>query len=202
MGNQPHRSSNNKERSLVSQVAIPSEHGGWSLTIEPVILGLIVAWSPAGLALGFGAVLAFMARTPIKIVLVDLWRRRWLARSSMAAKVAIAELGLIGGLAGWALTQVTGRVWMPLVLAAGLVGVELWFDMRSRSRRLLPELAGAVGIGSVAAAIGLADNATATVAAGLWILVGARSVAAITFASSNCCLRSKLALAFSKAARV
>ena len=30
---------------------------------------------------------------------------------------------------------------------------ELWFDMRSRSRRLVPELAGTFGIGSVVAAI-------------------------------------------------
>ena len=38
-------------------------------------------------------------------------------------------------------------------MAPPLIAVELWFDMRSRSRRLVPELAGTIGIGSVAAAI-------------------------------------------------
>ena len=43
--------------------------------------------------------------------------------------------------------------WVPLAVAAPFVGVELWFDMRSRGRRLIPELAGTFGIGSVVAAI-------------------------------------------------
>lgn len=32
------------ERSTLRAVAIPTEHGGWSLTLEPVLLGLLVAW--------------------------------------------------------------------------------------------------------------------------------------------------------------
>ncbi len=81
---------------------MPAEHGGWSLTLEPVLLGLLVA-----------------------------------------------------------------RFWWPLLAAAPLVAIKLWFDMRSRSRRLLPELAGTVGIGSVAAETALA--------LGLWVAVAARA---------------------------
>ncbi|HDL49896.1 MAG TPA: prenyltransferase, partial [Actinobacteria bacterium] len=29
-------------------VAMPTEHGGWGFTLEPIILGLLVAPSPAG----------------------------------------------------------------------------------------------------------------------------------------------------------
>jgi hypothetical protein len=73
-------------------VALPSEHGGWSLTLEPVALGLLVAPSWPGLALGAAALVAFVARTPLKVVLVDRWRHRWLARTRLASLQATAEL--------------------------------------------------------------------------------------------------------------
>jgi hypothetical protein len=46
-------------------------------------------------------------------------------------------------------------------IAAPLVATELWFDTRSRSRRLVPELAGTYGICSVAAMILLAAGSPA-----------------------------------------
>jgi hypothetical protein len=62
-------------------IALPDEHGGWGLTAEPVLLGLLVAPSWAGAALAVAAFLAFLVRTPLKLVLVDRWRHRWLERS-------------------------------------------------------------------------------------------------------------------------
>ena len=173
------------QRPLWRQVAIPSEHGGWSLTAEPILLGLVVAWSWPGLALGSAAMLAFVARAPVKVVLVDRWRHRRLDRSALAARIAAVELALIVALGAAAAAGAThGRFWVPLAVAAPLVVVELWFDMRSRSRRLIPELAGTIGIGSVAAAIALAGGESATLA-GLWIVVSARAAAAIPYARTQ-----------------
>ena len=86
---------------LWRQVAVPSEHGGWSLTAEPVVLGLVVAWSWPGLALGLAAMLAFVARTPVKFVLVDRWRHRWLDRSrlALASRLWSWLIGLLAALA-------------------------------------------------------------------------------------------------------
>ena len=53
-------------------VGLPSEHGGWGLTLEPVLLGLLAAWSVAGAALGVAAFLAFLVRTPAKLVAVAI----------------------------------------------------------------------------------------------------------------------------------
>jgi hypothetical protein len=168
------------------QLAIPSEHGGWSLTAEPVVLGLLVAWSWPGLALGVGAMLAFVARTPLKVVLVDRWRHRWLDRTRLAAVIAAVELALVALLAaGAAIGAADQRFWLPLAAAAPLVGLELWFDMRSRGRRLVPELAGTVGIGSVVAAIALAGGESAALAVGLWVVVSARAAAAIPYARTQ-----------------
>lgn len=171
---------------LWRQVAVPSEHGGWSLTAEPAVLGLIVAWSWSGFALGVAAMLAFVARTPVKLVLVDRWRHRWLDRSRLAARIATAELLAIAALGIWAAVAATnGWFWVPLAMAAPLVAIELWFDMRSRSRRLVPELAGTIGIGSTVAAIVLAAGESTTLAIGLWVVVSARAAAAIPYARTQ-----------------
>ncbi len=167
---------------LWRQVALPTEHGGWSLTAEPVLLGLLVRWSWAGLALGLAAIGAFLARTPLKVVLVDRWRGRWLDRTTLAARIAAVQCLLIVLLGLVAAVGAGSRwFWVPLALAGPLIGLELWFDMRSRSRRLIPELAGTVGIGSVAAAIAVAGEGGAELAAGLWVVVAARAVASIPF---------------------
>lgn len=162
---------------------MPTEHGGWSLTAEPVALGLLVAWSWSGLALGIAAMLAFVARTPLKVVLVDRRRDRWLDRSRLAIRIAAVELAVIAAL-GLAAAFDTSNAWfwVPLVAAAPLIGLELWFDMRSRSRRLIPELAGTVGIGAVVAAILLAAGESTALAVGLWVVISARAVAAIPYA--------------------
>jgi hypothetical protein len=173
--------STGSERSAWRRVALPSEHGGWSLTAEPALLGLLVAWSLPGLALGVAAMVAFVARTPIKLVLVDRWRHRWLARTALAARIAAVELVVFGSLVVYAAVAAEPGFWVPLAAAMPLIGLELWYDMRSRSRRLIPELAGSIGIGSVATAIALAEGAPDRMAWGLWVVIAIRSLAAIPY---------------------
>lgn len=129
--------------------------------------------------------LAFLARTPLKLVLVDRWRGRWLPRTALASRVASVQVLVLVALVVMAALGADARFWWPLLAAAPLVAIELWFDMRSRSRRLLPELAGTVGIGSIAAAIALADGVDVALAIGLWIVVAARGAAAIPYARTQ-----------------
>jgi hypothetical protein len=177
----PEPSADDHRRPSWRAVALPSEHGGWSLTAEPAVLGLIVAFSGAGLALAGAAMLAFVARTPLKVVLVDRWRHRWLDRSRLALRIAVVEVAVLLALVAVAVATTDHRFWPPLAIAAPLVLLELWYDMRSRSRRLIPEIAGTIGIGSVAAAVALAGGTSGLVAAGLWCVVAARSVAAVAY---------------------
>ena len=177
----PEPSADNDRRPVWRAIALPSEHGGWSLTAEPALLGLIVAFSWPGLALAAAAMLAFVARTPLKFVLVDRWRHRWLDRSRLALRIATIEVTVLIALVAVAVVTTDHRFWPPLAIAAPLVLLELWYDTRSRSRRLIPEIAGTVGIGSVAAAVALAGGASGLVAGGLWCVVAARSVAAIAY---------------------
>ena len=170
-----------RPRPLWRSVAVPSEHGGWGLTFEPALLGLIVAPSWAGVAIGVAAMLAFVARTPAKVVLVDSWRHRRLPRTRVAALIAAGEIAVLVVLLGVAAATASGPFWIPLLAAVPLIAIELWFDMRSRSRRLVPELAGTVGIGGVAAAIVLAAEGGAILAAGAWLVIVARAVASLPF---------------------
>ena len=119
----------------------------------------MVAPSWAGAALAVVAMVAFLARTPVKLVLVDRRRHRWLPRTRLAVRIAAIELVVLTALAAVAST-LSGLAWLvPVGLAAPLVAVELWFESRSRGRRLVPELCGAAGIGAFAPAIALAGGA-------------------------------------------
>lgn len=169
-------------RSMWRSVALPTEHGGWGLTLEPALLGLLVAASGAGVAITGAAFLAFLARTPLKIVFVDRHRHRALARTRAAAQVATAELGILAGCVVVAVLLAGTRWVLPLALALPLFVVELWFDARSRGRRLVPELCGAVGISAVVSAIVLADSRSYALAFALWAVLAARAVASVTFA--------------------
>jgi hypothetical protein len=166
-------------RAALRRVAVPSEHGGWGLTAEPIALGLLVAPSISGTLLGAGTVIAFLARTPVKLLLVDHWRGRDLPRTALARRVASVEIGsLVVVLVAVALSAAGGWC-VPLLAATPLVAVELWFDMHSHSRRLVPELCGAVGIAAVAAAIARAGGSSWPLSLGLWAVLAARSFAAI-----------------------
>jgi hypothetical protein len=163
-------------------VAIPSEHGGWGLTLEPALLGLLVAPSIAGGALALAAFLAFLVRAPLKVVLVDRYRHRVLERDRLAVRFAAIELSAIVVLVLVALAR-AGATWMvPFAVALPLFAVELWFDARSRGRRLVPELCGAVGITATVAAIAIAGGESSSLALALWTVLAARAVASVPFA--------------------
>lgn len=166
-------------RTTIRSVAIPAEHGGWGLTLEPGLLGLLVAPSPAGVCLALAAMLAFTARTPARIALVDLRRGRHLARTRLAMGIASIELAVLFGLVVAAALSADGPFWMPLLVAAPLIAVEAAFEIRSRGRRLVPELAGAVGVCAVAAMIVLADGASTALAVGCSLVLAGRVVTSI-----------------------
>jgi hypothetical protein len=151
------------------------------LTLEPVLLGLIVAFSWSGLAIGLAAFVAFLVRTPLKLAAVDRRRQRSLPRTRLAARVAATELGVLALLAGAAVWS-AGVAWLlPVLVASPLVAVGWWFDVRSRSRRLAPELAGAVGMAAAVASIVIAGGREWRLAIALWMVLAARAVASIPY---------------------
>lgn len=174
-----------RSRVSLKAVALPNEHGGWGFTLEPVLLGLLVAPSGAGLGLGLFALAAFFTRHPLKLWLTDLRRGKTLPRTALARNLALLYglLALAGlTLAAW---WASGPFWLPLLLALPLVGVQLWFDARNQGRNLLPELCGAVAMGAIATGIALAAGQDPLLAYGLWQVLAARSLVSIFYARAQ-----------------
>lgn len=166
-------------RSPLRSVALPAEHGGWGLTLEPGLLGLLIAPGPAGFCIAAGALVAFLVRTPLKVVAVDRRRGRTLDRTRLAGTIAAAELVVLLALAFGAFALAEPGFWVPGLVALPLLALEGWFDVRSRGRRLVPELAGAFAVCSVASMIVLADGGDARLAVATWLVLAARVATSI-----------------------
>jgi hypothetical protein len=162
-------------------VALPVEHGGWGLLGEPLVLGLLIAPSPAGAAIALAALGAFLARHPLKLVLADLRRGASYPRTALAGRFAIGYSALaVAGLAGAAATG-PAIAWIPVVLAAPLALAQLAYDARHRGRQLAPELVGGLALAATAAAITAAGGWPLAGALALWALLAAKAVSSVLF---------------------
>jgi hypothetical protein len=172
-------SAHTASRVRVRSIALPTEHGGWGFTLEPILLGLLVAPSASAWEISAAALGIFLARRPVKIFSTDLVRRRWLPRTT----VALAFAALYGGiaLAGaiGALFTADGPFWIPVLVAIPFTLVALRADARSKNRTLVAELSGSIAMGATVAAITIAGGWGLAPAFGLWLVLAARDVAAI-----------------------
>jgi hypothetical protein len=166
-------------------VALPVEHGGWGLLLEPLAVGLAFAPSGAGAALAVAAIGAFLARHPLKLVLADRRRGARYARTTLAERAAAAYGAVALLAAAVAAATAPPVVWLPLLVAAPLGAWQLWYDSRHQGRRLAPELMGAVALGSTAAALALAGGRPVDVAAALWTLMALKAVTSVLYVRSR-----------------
>ena len=163
----------------IRSIALPTEHGGWGFTLEPILLGLLVAPSAAAWELSVAALGIFLARRPVKILSTDLVRRRWLPRSRIALAFALLYGGLaLAGTVG-AFFTAEGPFWIPVLVAIPFALVALRADAQSKNRALIPELSGSIAMGATVSAIALGSGWDLGPAFGLWLVLAARDVAAI-----------------------
>jgi len=55
----------------VREVVVPTEHGGWGFTTEPLVLGLLVAPGLTTVALAVVGMAVFLARRPLRLLTAD-----------------------------------------------------------------------------------------------------------------------------------
>ncbi|MEZ4516629.1 MAG: YwiC-like family protein [Chloroflexota bacterium] len=168
----------------IKQVALPAEHGSWSLVIEPILLGLLVAPSVGGVALAVAAFALFLLLRPLSLVWRDMRRGRQFARTRVALRVSVvyALLALIGGLA--ALLIAGWRPLLPVIPALPLLAIFLWYNQQP-GRSWQAELTAPVAFSAVATSIALAAGWSMRPALALWVVMSARSVPAILFVRSR-----------------
>jgi hypothetical protein len=161
-------------------VALPVEHGGWGMLGEPLLLGLLVAPSWAGLGVGLASLGAFLAHHPLKLALAD-WRRRS-ARTRTAVALSFVILYGSAAAVGVAMAR-SGQQgwWLPLAAAAPLALAQLAYGARLQGRQLLPELLGSVALGSVVAAEMRAGGRAFGPSLAAWAVLAAKAVGAILY---------------------
>jgi hypothetical protein len=166
-------------------IALPMEHGGWSFLGAPVLLGLLVAPTPAGFWLSLAALGAFLTRQPLKLALGDWRRGKRFPRTAWAERFALLYGAIALGAFTAAWLTAAHPFWLPLTLAAPLAAVQLFYDLRKQSRATVAELSGAAAISSVAAAIAMAAGRPPGPALLLWLLLALQAIPAILYVATR-----------------
>jgi hypothetical protein len=181
----------------IRSIALPTEHGGWGFVSEPIILGLLVAPSWAGLAFGLATFAVFLLRQPLKLWIKDSRAKRSVPRTDVACQFTLmyGGIALVGVAIALGLTR-NLLVMFPLLIAVPIALLQLSYDSRGKSRALIPEIAGAVAIGAAVSVIVLMGDLALTPAVLLWLLLALRAATSIQY------VRSRLRLEYNKPANV
>lgn len=165
----------------IRQIAIPIEHGGWSILLEPLIAGVAIAFSVGGLCVALMTIGAFLCRQPFKVLIADRMgmkdaERAKAALAFLAGYASIFAIGIVGTLtvSGW-------RPLMPFALVLPLIAYQIFNDVSRRGRHLAPELCGAVSLSASIAAIAVAGGQPWAIAVALWTVFVLRSVPSILY---------------------
>jgi hypothetical protein len=170
------------QRKIIRSVALPAEHGGWGFLIEPILLGLFTAFSVDGLLLAISAMGVFLLHQPLKTVIKDrlkgnrpirtIWAERFVVGYGMVAIIPFIIL----------IMSTDDKTFLfPLLMALPFVLVQLWYDAHNQSRKLPPEICGAVALGAIAPIIALLNGWDMIPALILWLFLLGRIIPSILY---------------------
>jgi hypothetical protein len=157
---------------------MPREHGSWSLALEPIALGLLLAPSIAGGCLAGATFVAFLARRPLKTALENSIPT---ARRNLARRALISLGGLSGLFAMLACCFADGRFILWLLPAVILGAMFLWFDLRKAGREQAAEIFGSAAFATVTGAIVAASGRASPAILVASFLMLARAVPTVLF---------------------
>jgi hypothetical protein len=166
----------------IKTIALPAEHGGWGFLLEPIALGLLLAPSVAGFYLALSAVGVFLARHPLTLLVLN--RRRASPRTVLAVRFSALYVVVAAASFVTAIAFARYTFWLPLLFAAPFALVQLAHDWSGRRRVLLPEMAAAIAISSMAPALALAGGLPLRESFALWAVMIARAVPSILYVRS------------------
>ncbi|MBK8024887.1 MAG: YwiC-like family protein [Chloroflexi bacterium] len=165
----------------MKSVALPAQHGGWGFLFEPMLAGLILAPSWAGLFLSLSAFFVFLLHQPLKTALKDRLRGRRFARTALAERVALAY-GAVAAIAFLAAHFAAEYAfWPPFLIAVPLAAVQFWGDIRNEGRTAAAEIAGALAFAGLGAMLVLVAGGSPLQAALIWALLAARIIPSILY---------------------
>lgn len=165
----------------VKVVALPAEHGAWAFFGEPMLAGILLAPTLAGLWLSIAAFGVFLIHQPLKIAIKDRLKGKYYLRTQWAERFAAlyALLGVVGVIAAY---LNVGSVFLPpILLAVPFACVQLAYDAANHGRDTIPEICGAVSLSALAPALTLISGWTLGQSLWLWVILAARAVTSIFY---------------------
>lgn len=152
---------------------LPAEHGSWFMLGFPLVLGLLLRPSLAGLCLGLAALAFFLSRPPLRRVLQG--------QRDPAQILALLLLGALAIAFGLLALAITGaRFLIPLACVGPLVFLALRADLTRTTRSLAVEMAAQGAFAGLAAAMLVAGGDPLSGALRAWwfvTLVGSANLA-------------------------
>ncbi len=126
----------------ITKIAFPQEHGSWGFFLEPLALGLIVAYSYEGLLVALGSFFIFLAHQPVRIFFDGKTAQ---SDKSKSFAVLLVYLG-VAALSLWkAIVMVNLSSMLPFFVAIALMSGFLLVELKTRKEnfiaRLIPPLA-------------------------------------------------------------
>ena len=179
-------------RVSLKSVALPAEHGGWGFLLEPILLALLVAPSWWGVLLAIAVVSLFLMHQPLKLTVKDHRKNRRVPRTLWAERFVLIYGGLGLSLVALLLRFNGFAFLLPMVMGGAFALIQFGYDARNKSRKMLPELAGAIALATTASSMALLAGWDLLPALMLWLLLSARAFTAIIY------VRARLRLAFNK----
>ena len=154
------------------EVVWPKEHGSWSLALEPLALGLLVAPSFGGAAFAVAVLAAFFARRPLRIAFADKRAER-----RLAAKRAVIGCGAVALTAWFTALSMEGVAWLPWLIPSAVAGAAfLWFDLQSAGREQAAEIVGSVAFAWLPAVFAMLGGRSSAMAIAIGLVMLARSL--------------------------
>ena len=152
---------------------LPAEHGSWFMLGFPLVLGLLLRPSLAGLCLGLAALAFFLSRPPLRRVLQGQRDPAQILALLLLGALAIA-FGLL------ALAMAGARFLIPLACVGPLAFLALRADLTRTTRSLAVEMAAQGAFAGLAAAMLVAGGDPLSGALRAWwfvTLVGSANLA-------------------------
>jgi len=142
---------------------LPPEHGSWFMLGFPLVLGLLLRPTWAGLLLGLAALALFLARPPLRRVLSG--------QRDAQLRALVLFTGLAGTLGLGALRLAGPQILIPLACLSPLVFLALWADKQRAVRSLWVELAAQGAFAGLAATMLVAGGSSLGEAGRAWLFI-------------------------------
>jgi hypothetical protein len=143
---------------------LPAEHGSWFMLGFPLVLGLLLRPSLAGLCLGLAALAFFIGRPPLRRVLNG-------QRDPAQFRALLLFGGLAAGFGAVALLLSGPRFLIPLACVTPLIFLALRADLQRAVRSLMVELSAQGAFAGLAATMLVAGGSPLFEAGRAWLFV-------------------------------